>query len=182
MPSFPGLMCRTAGSGTTVKTVHGRIMDIAKDITEHDVSTVLRRQGMKVHSQKFASEDGSRSCVNNYVIVPSVRGDGSEGLSLVTPVSISCPSGTQVPWYSQAEPCWNQTAGASTSMLALGTILIHHLQGVPWLARDFVWLIPDASCGLLHSTQMWADMALGRDALAAAAKGQSVKAGRLQQV
>lgn len=165
-----------------MKSAFGILTSISKDISELDVTTVLRRQGLHVHTQSFRSQDGSRSCINNYVVVPSARGDGSEGLSLVTPVSMSCPAGGQPSWHSQAEPCWNQTAAGATSVLAVGTILTLHLQSVPWLARDFVWLIPDASCGLLHSTQAWADLALGRDALAAATRGESVKAGRLQQV
>lgn len=163
-------------------SVHRHMASIARDINKLDVTAVLAQQNMKVHTQTFRSEDGSRSCVNNYVIVPSPRGDGSEGIALVTPVSMTCPKEQHSPWFSQAEPCWNQTRAAATSMISLGGVLTQHMASVPWLARDFVWLIPDASCGLVHSTQAWADLAMGRDALNAAAHGRSVKAGRLQQV
>eukprot|EP00892_Ulva_mutabilis_P006819 jgi/Ulvmu1/4509/UM002_0235.1 len=172
----------TASSGASVNSVITRIESISADISAgHNITTVLAGQGFDVHTQLFDSEDGSKSCVNNYVIVPSVHGDGSEGLAVVTPVSVSCKGSSQNPWYSSLEPCWHQTPGATTSVLALGTTLTQHLQGVPWLARDLVWLIPDASCGLVYSTQAWADLALGRAALDAAAIGKSVKAGRLQQ-
>ena len=110
-----------------------------------------------------------------------MRGDGSEALALVTPVSVDCGEGRRR-WHALSEPCWKQTSGATAAVLAVGSALTHHLKGVPWLARDFVWLIPDASCGLVHSAQAWADLALGRAALETASVGKSVKAGRLQQV
>lgn len=176
-------VCRTPSAGASLNAVVSRIQSISADIAaQHNVTAVLAGQGFQVHTQRFNSEDGSKSCENNYVVVPSARGDGSEGLGLVTPVSTDCPTGSQHPWYSGFEPCWNQTPGAAVSVLTVGTVLTQHLQGVPWLARDFVWLIPDASCGLVHSSQAWADLALGKAALDAAAAGKSVKAGRLQQV
>jgi len=41
--------------------------------------------------------------------------------------------------------------------LAVGTALLYHLQqSAPWLAKDVIWLLPDASCGLVESVAAWA--------------------------
>ena len=42
-------------------------------------------------------------------------------------------------------------------MLSLGLSLLKHLSGVTWLAKDLVWLLPDASCGQVEATQAWVD-------------------------
>jgi hypothetical protein len=39
--------------------------------------------------------------------------------------------------------------------LALGHALMTHLAHVPWLAKEVIWLLPDASCGLLAALQAW---------------------------
>lgn len=36
--------------------------------------------------------------------------------------------------------------------------MLYHLKhSAPWLAKDVVWVIPDASCGLVESMQAWTD-------------------------
>lgn len=40
--------------------------------------------------------------------------------------------------------------------LALGFALVTHLAATPWLAKELIWLLPDASCGLVGSVEAWA--------------------------
>eukprot|EP00955_Chlamydomonas_euryale_P058541 357104-Chlamydomonas_euryale.AAC.6 len=40
--------------------------------------------------------------------------------------------------------------------MGAGAMLAAHLGNVHWLAKDLVWLIPDARCGPLHTTAAWA--------------------------
>lgn len=36
--------------------------------------------------------------------------------------------------------------------------MLYHLKTAAlWLAKDVVWVIPDASCGLVESMQAWTD-------------------------
>ena len=39
-------------------------------------------------------------------------------------------------------------------MLALGQAVMAYLARVPWLAKDVIWLVPDARCGLLAAVQV----------------------------
>lgn len=39
-------------------------------------------------------------------------------------------------------------------MLGLAAAFIEHLSQAPWLAKDVVWLMPDARCGLLPSVEV----------------------------
>jgi hypothetical protein len=33
--------------------------------------------------------------------------------------------------------------------------LLLHLRGAPWLAKDVIWVISDASCGLVEGVAAW---------------------------
>lgn len=58
---------------------------------------------------------------------------------------------------------FEQDAGGVALALALGSALLRHLgSGAPWLAKDVVWLLPDASCGLVAAMGAWADAYAGQ--------------------
>ncbi len=50
---------------------------------------------------------------------------------------------------------FQQPADAAAFALALGHALLAHLGRVPWLAKDVIWVVPDASCGLVASMEAW---------------------------
>jgi hypothetical protein len=53
---------------------------------------------------------------------------------------------------------FEQDASGALLALALGSALLQHLgHAAPWLAKEVVWLLPDASCGLVQALQAWAD-------------------------
>jgi hypothetical protein len=88
-------------------------------------------------------------CTNVHTIISSSRGDGSEALALITPVSLSCSN-------MSGSNCWHEQDqyGAAAS-LSIGYVLSRYLAEVPWLARDFVWVVLDARCGVLQSADAW---------------------------
>lgn len=49
---------------------------------------------------------------------------------------------------------WQGTEGAATA-LAVGYGVQYHLSSMPWLAKDFIWVIPDSRCGLEDSMSVW---------------------------
>ncbi len=49
---------------------------------------------------------------------------------------------------------WRQTPLGAALTLGLAAALAEHLAGVPWLAKDLVWLVQDARCGLLPSVEV----------------------------
>jgi hypothetical protein len=53
---------------------------------------------------------------------------------------------------------YEQDASGALLALSLGATVLAHLgSAAPWLAKEVVWLLPDASCGLLAAMQAWAD-------------------------
>lgn len=53
---------------------------------------------------------------------------------------------------------FEQDASGALLALALGAALLRHLgSSAPWLAKEVLWLLPDASCGLVPALQAWAD-------------------------
>jgi hypothetical protein len=59
---------------------------------------------------------------------------------------------------SPLPPCgadFQQSRDAAAFVLALGHAVLAHLGRVPWLAKDVIWVIPDASCGLVASVDAW---------------------------
>eukprot|EP00775_Hariotina_reticulata_P006404 gene6404-6635_t len=86
------------------------------------------------------------ACVNVAAVLASSRGDGKESLLLVTPLR-----------HQQYSPDYEQDDSGVALALAIGTALLYHLQqSAPWLAKDVIWLLPDASCGLVESVGAWA--------------------------
>eukprot|EP00241_Pyramimonas_parkeae_P003859 CAMPEP_0114231826 /NCGR_PEP_ID=MMETSP0058-20121206/4266_1 /TAXON_ID=36894 /ORGANISM="Pyramimonas parkeae, CCMP726" /LENGTH=661 /DNA_ID=CAMNT_0001343231 /DNA_START=69 /DNA_END=2051 /DNA_ORIENTATION=+ len=95
----------------------------------------LQSLGIEVYSQRFeakgsavqadsTSNSMSELSTNLFAIVRSQRGDGTEGLVLVTPIG-------------------GEEDAASGLAAALGLSIVRYLASVPWLARDVVWLIPE---------------------------------------
>jgi len=39
--------------------------------------------------------------------------------------------------------------------LSLGFALLSHLSRVTWLSKEVIWLLPDASCGLVAAVEAW---------------------------
>lgn len=49
----------------------------------------------------------------------------------------------------------HQTKSGASLVVAVGYALMLHLRKVPWLAKDIIWVMPDASCGLMDSMEAW---------------------------
>ncbi len=49
---------------------------------------------------------------------------------------------------------WRQEAEGTALALTLGHAVMAYLSGVPWLAKDVVWVLPDARCGLIESAEV----------------------------
>ena len=133
---------------------------------------------VQLAAQPFAAAEHDSHCTNLHTIVPSARGDGSEALAVITPIAQGCASAGP-----HAHPlCWGaQDAHGVEAALAVGLLLTEYLGQVPWLARDFVWIIPDARCGLVESAEAW--MAAQQGTHAAVGNATATRrAGALQQV
>lgn len=95
--------------------------------------------------QTFSAESQGRWCTNLHTVVASPRGDGSEALALFMPISLSCEGTSQAMGSVHDQQCWSaQTPSAAATALMVGTALSDYLAQVPWLARDFVWVVLDA--------------------------------------
>lgn len=145
------------------------------------VDELLRQHGLTAVKQEFLSPSGSVTCTNYHVSTTSGRGDGSESIALVTPLSAGCKNEQDIGLGSFREACWPQSQAAGVAAVTIGIALSKYLPTVPWLARDFYWVIPDASCGLLHSTAAWVDAARGYRDTGVRHAG-STRVGLLQQV
>ena len=49
---------------------------------------------------------------------------------------------------------WQQEAEGTALALALGHAVMAYLLRVPWLAKDILWVLPDARCGLIEATEV----------------------------
>eukprot|EP00201_Polytomella_parva_P024603 CAMPEP_0175045882 /NCGR_PEP_ID=MMETSP0052_2-20121109/4705_1 /TAXON_ID=51329 ORGANISM="Polytomella parva, Strain SAG 63-3" /NCGR_SAMPLE_ID=MMETSP0052_2 /ASSEMBLY_ACC=CAM_ASM_000194 /LENGTH=475 /DNA_ID=CAMNT_0016309533 /DNA_START=449 /DNA_END=1874 /DNA_ORIENTATION=+ len=47
--------------------------------------------------------------------------------------------------------------------ISLGATLSSYLATTPWMARNLVWLLPDANCGLTECTSAWLNLYYGED-------------------
>ncbi|WIA12567.1 hypothetical protein OEZ85_006228 [Tetradesmus obliquus] len=93
------------------------------------------------------SSSSSRTCTNVHAVLSSRRGDGKEALLLATPIN-----------HQATSTDFEQDASGALLALALGAALLRHLgSSAPWLAKEVLWLLPDASCGLVPALQAWAD-------------------------
>ena len=119
-------------------------------------------------------------CTHLHTIMPSPRGDGSEALALFTPIGVDARRKPGVGSIQRSD------AYTDAAALAVGLALTQYLAQVPWLARDFVWVIPDARCGLVESAAQWLQAQQGRLAQSESLAGQKgagfERAGALQQV
>lgn len=59
-------------------------------------------------------------------------------------------------------PCpfadFQQDSSGVRLSLALGYALMTHLARATWLSKEVIWLLPDASCGLVAAVQAWTDV------------------------
>jgi hypothetical protein len=130
------------------------------------------------------------SCSNVHIVVPSARGDGAEAIALVTPISQGCTDDNNFTGSNPArgasgshgmEGCWaRQTAQGGAVALGVGMVLASYLSEAEWLSRNFVWIIPDARCGLVDSVEQWLQAYQGVQSTAAG--GGFERAGAIQQV
>ncbi len=100
-------------------------------------------------SHLFASnvaqrEGSTSSCRTIHAILRSRRGDGKEAIVVVTPFHLNHTGGSGGP-----------EEGASSLLLGAGAMLVGHLGSVHWLAKDLVWVVPDAGCGAELSLEHW---------------------------
>ncbi len=70
--------------------------------------------------------------------------------ALTRAVPLRCPLRA---WHADAGG-WRQQAEGTALALTLGHAVTSYLSGVPWLAKDIVWVLPDARCGLLESAEV----------------------------
>jgi hypothetical protein len=145
------------------------------------IDELLKQHGLNAQSQDIVSVSGNLTCTNYHVVTPSSRGSGSESMALVTPIARPCGPEEQQSLGSYREPCWPQSRNGGAMAFMLGLTMSKYLARVPWLARDFYWIIPDATCGLLHSTQAWIDGARGYTEVTSMVHGLA-RVGLLQQV
>jgi hypothetical protein len=135
--------------------------------------TLLQRH-LSISQQHFSSPVPSLNCTNLHSITFSPRGDGSEALALITPLALACPD--------NLPNCWGkQDVYGGAAALAIGLALSRYLGQVQWLARDFVWVVPDGRCGLEGSVAAWMAAHQGTQAKVEEF-GQFQRAGALQQV
>jgi hypothetical protein len=52
-------------------------------------------------------------------------------------------------------------AAGAPLVVAAAAALLAHLQLSGWLAKDLVWLVPDARCGSLEATRRWTQLYQG---------------------
>ena len=142
---------------------------------------LLLQHGLVASKQTFLSPAGNKTCTNYHVSTRSRRGDGSESLALVTPLSAGCTHQRNTGLGTFREACWPQSQAGGVLAVSVGVALSKYLASVPWLARDFFWVIPDPSCGLLHSTQAWIEAARGYREAGILQAG-STRVGLMQQV
>jgi hypothetical protein len=70
----------------------------------------------------------------------------------------------------------------AAAALAVGLGMAQQLGSAPWLAKDFVWVIPDARCGLVDSAAAWIEHYQGDSTQARHDATPFERAGTLQQV
>ncbi|KAF8067126.1 Gpaa1 [Scenedesmus sp. PABB004] len=132
--------------------------------------------GLPVHNHTFAAArpaagGAPRACTNVHAVLSSPRGDGKEALLLVTPIN-----------HQAFATDFEQDASGAGLALALGFALLAHLDSAaPWLAKEVVWVLPDASCGLVAAMAAWAEAyqnpALGAPGLEAFGRGGVLQQG-----
>ena len=54
----------------------------------------------------------------------------------------------------QRRPGWRSSAAGTAEALGTAASVVQHLAQAPWLAKDVVWLVTDARCGLTPSMQV----------------------------
>lgn len=126
------------------------------------VRAALEALGLDVSEHQFepppggtvaASHSSARlACTNLHAVLRSKRGDGREALLLATPLALS-PRGAAAPPRRQQQ--LQQSAGGAALALGAGHLFMDYLRRVQWLAKDLIWLIPDAACGLQASADAW---------------------------
>lgn len=68
-------------------------------------------------------------------------------------------------------------AAGAPLLLAAAASLVAHLQLAGWLAKDLVWLVPDARCGSTHATRRWTEAYQSTQVTAAAAAVAAIMSG-----
>jgi glycosylphosphatidylinositol transamidase len=88
-----------------------------------------------------------RRCAALHAVLRAPRGDGKESVAIVTPVAL------------QPRPRALARQGRADAALALAAahaLVAGHLRdAAPWLAKDVVWIVPDASCGGVEAVEAW---------------------------
>jgi hypothetical protein len=51
-------------------------------------------------------------------------------------------------------PGWRSSAAGTAEALGTAAAVVQHLSQAPWLAKDVVWLVTDARCGLIPSMEV----------------------------
>ena len=51
-------------------------------------------------------------------------------------------------------PGWRSSAAGTAEALGTAAAVVQHLLQAAWLAKDVVWLVTDARCGLLPSMEV----------------------------
>lgn len=130
-----------------------------------EVESAMRQLGLESYQSSFfepssdlfegwpgkrAASPTAYPCTNLHGILRSRRGDGKEAIVIVTPMQLSLGSAQG----------GNNSSEADAAALLLGAVamLAGHLGNTQWLAKDLVWVVPDARCGSLRSLQHWVSL------------------------
>jgi glycosylphosphatidylinositol transamidase len=89
----------------------------------------------------------SRRCAALHAVLRSPRGDGKESVAIVTPIALQ----------PRPRSLGGQTrADAALALSAAHALVAGHLRdAAPWLAKDIVWVVVDASCGGAEAVGAW---------------------------
>lgn len=127
------------------------------------VKAGLEELGLEVSEQRFAAptayaqQNASAACSNLHGVLRSKRGDGKEAICLITPMHLSSFRAT-----GGGRQDLHQSAGGAAVALGVAHLLTSFLSSVQWLAKDFIWIVPDASCGRIRSAESWVSAYDGR--------------------
>ncbi|GAX79694.1 hypothetical protein CEUSTIGMA_g7135.t1 [Chlamydomonas eustigma] len=117
----------------------------------HEKAIMEQRPKHESDSPSSFNITTSEGCPCVHGILRSQRGDGKEAIVLVTPMHLSHKE--------LLNRSHLELAGGSASLLfGAAAMLMGHLNAVHWLAKDLVWVIPDAGCphgGAEASLQQW---------------------------
>jgi hypothetical protein len=91
-----------------------------------------------------------RRCAALHAVLRAPRGDGKESVAIVTPVALGAAAARRRSLAGQTRD------DALLALTAAHALVAGHLRdAAAWLAKDVVWVVPDASCGAGEGVEAW---------------------------